>query len=190
MVFAHNFDGFEAIVGKLLMLVTEHSMSKSCRLPVGRERWWKKENVVMDFVNQFLIPEKQNPNWKKGIPHSWVKKEWHTALLIIHKYITCEGRFSLVYLYHIRLLIHINGDYPLNLPYFLLKSLSKMSKRVQSHPTTAKGSLFHQGLIKTLIISSLNEVQRPWDWLIQSLRNDLQSTKSKNSKRNKSAQHK
>jgi hypothetical protein len=158
--------------------------------PVGGERWWKKENVVMEFVNQFLIPEKQNPNWKKGIPHSWVKKEWHTTLLIIHRYITCEGRFSLVYLYHIRLLIHINGDYPLNLPYFLLKSLSKMSKRVQSHPATAKGSLFHQGLIKTLVISSLNEVQRPWDWLIQSLRNDLQSAKSKNSKGKKSSQQK
>jgi hypothetical protein len=72
-----------------------------------------------------LIPEKQNPNWKKGIPHSWVRKEWHTALLIIHRYITCEGRFSLVYLYHIRLLIHINGDYPLNLPYFYLKVYPK-----------------------------------------------------------------
>jgi hypothetical protein len=88
------------------------------------------------------------------------------------------------------MLIHINGDYPLNLPYFLLKSLSKMSKRVQSHPSTAKGSLFHEGLIKTLVISSLNEVQRPWDCLIQSLRNDLQSAKSKNAKRKKSTQQK
>jgi hypothetical protein len=70
--------------------------------------------------------------------------------------IICEGRFSLVYIYHIRLLIHINGDYPLNLPYFLLKSLSKMFKRVQSHLAIAKGSLFHLGLIKTLVISSLN----------------------------------
>jgi hypothetical protein len=39
------------------------------------ERWWKKENVVMEFVNQFLIPEKKNPNWSKGIPHDWVRKE-------------------------------------------------------------------------------------------------------------------
>ena len=156
MIFAHNFHGFEVVIGKLLMMVIEHSIARACKFPVGGERWWKKENVVMEFVNQLLIPKKQNPNGKKGIPHSWVKKEWHTTSMIIHMYITCEGRFSLVYIYHIILLIHINGDYPLNLPYFLLKSLSKMSKRVQSHPATAKGSLFHQGLINTLVISSLN----------------------------------
>jgi hypothetical protein len=62
MVFTQNFDGFEAIVGKLLMMVTEHSIARACKFPVGGERWWKKENVVMEFVNQFLIPEKQNPN--------------------------------------------------------------------------------------------------------------------------------
>jgi hypothetical protein len=32
-------------------------------LPIYGERWWKKENEVMEFVNQVLIPEKKNPNW-------------------------------------------------------------------------------------------------------------------------------
>jgi hypothetical protein len=54
-----------------------------------------------------------------------------------------------------------------------------MCKKVKSHPAIAKGSLFHQFLIKTLVVSSLNEVQRPWDWLIQSLGNDPQPSKSK-----------
>jgi hypothetical protein len=139
----------------------------------------------MEFLNQFLIPEKQNPNSRQGIPHSWVRKEWHTALLIIHMYITCEGRFSLVHIYHIRLLIHVNGDYPLNLPYLLLNILSKMSKRIQSHPATAKNSLFHQGLIKMLVLFSLNEVQRSWDWLIQSLNPNPEETNSKKVKEKK-----
>jgi hypothetical protein len=185
--FAQNFDGFGSVVGKLLMHVTEHSISKACILLVYGEIWWKKENVVMEFVNQFLILEKQNTNWNKGIPHNWIRKESHTALLIIHRYITCEGRFSLVYLYHIRLLIHINGNYPLNLLYLLLKRLSKMSKRVKSHPATTKGSIFHQGLIRTLVVFSLNEFQRSQDWLIQSLKPDLQSTKFKTVKGKKSA---
>jgi hypothetical protein len=170
MIFAQNFDGFKIVVCKLLMHVTKHSIAKACKLPIYGEIWWKKENLVMEFVNQFLIPEKQNPKWSQGIPHNWVKKEWNIAMLIIHRYITCEGRFSLVHLYHIRLSIHVNGDYPLNLPYLLLKILSKMSKRIQSHPATTKNSLFHQGLIKTLVMFSLNEVHRSWDWLIQSLK--------------------
>ena len=54
-----------------------------------------------------------------------------------------------------------------------------MSKRIQSHLAITKINLFHQGLIRTLVVFSLNEVQRSWDWLIQSLKLDLQSTKSK-----------
>jgi hypothetical protein len=56
MILAQNFDGFEAIVGKLLMMVTENSIARAYKLLVGGERWWKKENVVMEFMNQFLIP--------------------------------------------------------------------------------------------------------------------------------------
>jgi hypothetical protein len=182
MEFALNFDGHEVEIGKMLMLVTEQTIAKACRLVVGGERWWKKEHVVTEFVNQFLLPDKQNPNWKRGVPHSWIRPEWHTALIIIHRYITCEGRFSLVYIYHIRILMHLNGDYPLNLPYFLLKSLTKMSKRVQSLSTNAKSSLFHQVLIKTLVMSALRELQKPWSWLMQSLNPNTQSNKQKKGK--------
>jgi hypothetical protein len=75
--------------------------------------------------------------------------------------------------------MHLNGDYPLNLPYFLLKSLTKMSKKVQSISTNAKGSLFHQVLIKTLVMSSLNELQKPRSWLMESLKPVVKSNKSK-----------
>jgi len=106
-------------------------------------------------------------------------------MLIIHSYITCEGHFSLVHLYYIRLLIHVNGDYRINIPYLLLKILYNMSKRIQKHPAATNNSLFHQGLIKTLVIFSLNEVQRSWDWLIQSLKPKPREPKSKNSKEKK-----
>ena len=65
-----------------------------------------------------------------------------------------------------------------------------MSKRVQSHPATTKDSLFHQGLIRTLVVFSLNKIYRSWDWLIQSLKLDSQSTKSKTVKGKKSSKQK
>jgi hypothetical protein len=61
-------------VGKLLMHMTKHSITKACKLLVYGERWWKKEKAVMELVNQFLIPEKKNPKWSQGISHSWVRK--------------------------------------------------------------------------------------------------------------------
>ena len=82
--------------------------------------------------------------------------------------------------YHLRR--QIFTDYPLNLPYFLLKSLANMSKRVKSHPATAKSSLFHQVLIKNLVVGTLREVHKPWSWLIQSLNPDPQPRKQKRGK--------
>jgi hypothetical protein len=35
MAFAKNFNGYEVEIGKLLMLVTEQSITKACRLVVG-----------------------------------------------------------------------------------------------------------------------------------------------------------
>jgi hypothetical protein len=70
MIFAQNFDGFKVVIGNLLMMVTEQSISKACKLSIGGERWCKKEHVVMEFMNKLLLPDKQNPNWKKGVPHN------------------------------------------------------------------------------------------------------------------------
>jgi hypothetical protein len=78
--------------------------------------------------------------------------------------------------------MHINDDYPLNLPYFLLKSLTKISKKVQWISTNAKGSLFHQVLIKTLVMYALKKLQKPWNWLTESLKPITQSNKPKKGK--------
>ena len=39
IIFSHNFDVFETVVGTILMHMTEHSIAKACRLPVYGERW-------------------------------------------------------------------------------------------------------------------------------------------------------
>jgi hypothetical protein len=62
MEFALNFDGHEVEIDKMMILVTEKTIAKSCRLVVGGKRWWNKEHVLTEFVNQILLPDKQNPN--------------------------------------------------------------------------------------------------------------------------------
>jgi hypothetical protein len=39
-----------------------------------------------------------------------VEKEILKLLIMLQKYITCEGHFSLTFLYHIRLLLHFKGQ--------------------------------------------------------------------------------
>jgi hypothetical protein len=159
MLFANNFDGFQTQVGDVIIHVTEHSIAVTCHLPVKGERWWKKRRLPADLCNQFLVAEHQNPDWSQGIPNKWLKEEWQSVLVVVQKYITCEGRFSTIHCYHMCFLMHLNGDMEMNLPFYLLKILTKMEKRIQSHPQTAHKSLFHKGLIKIMVMYALSEVQ-------------------------------
>ena len=63
----------------------------------------------------------------KGIPITLLKPRWHNLLLILKQFVTCEGRYELVFLYHIHLLINFIG-FDLDMPFYLLMSLYKMSK--------------------------------------------------------------
>jgi hypothetical protein len=65
--------------------------------------------------------------------------------------------------------MHLSGDKELNLPFYLLKILTKMARRVQSHPKSSHGSLYLQGLIKILVLFALGEIEIPWNYFLQSI---------------------
>jgi hypothetical protein len=127
------------------------SLEQACALPVCGERWFKKGKLPPDLCNKFLVLEHQDPDWSQGIPVAWIKEDWKGALTTVQRYITGEGRFNIVHCYHLCFLMHLSGDREINLPYYLLKSLTKMARRVQGHPESAHRSLYHQGLIKLLV---------------------------------------
>jgi hypothetical protein len=65
--------------------------------------------------------------------------------------------------------MHLSRDKELNLPFYLLKILTKMARRVQSHPESTHRSLYHQVLIKILVLFTLGEIEMPWDYFLQSV---------------------
>jgi hypothetical protein len=94
------------------------------------------------------------------MPVSSLKPRWHDLLAIVKQFITCEGRFGLVFLYHLRLLMSFI-DFPLNMPYFLLRSLYKMGKWFKRQRSDS--SLFHHGLIKIILVHQLQLQNDCWD---------------------------
>jgi hypothetical protein len=137
--------------------------------------------------NQFLVAEHQNPDWSQGILIHWMREEWRGILSTIQRYITGEGRFSIVHCYHLIFLMHLNGDKEMNLPFYLLKILTKMSKRVQNYPQTSHRSLYHQGFIKILVLFALSELGMSWEEILVSL--GLQDEEPKNRKLNNNHQN-
>jgi hypothetical protein len=108
----------------------------------------------------------------KGMPVKALKSRWHDLLAIIKQFITCEGRYGLVFLYHLRLLMSFI-DFPLNVPHFLLRSLYKMAKRFKREKDDS--SLFHHCLIKIVIVHRLRLSGDCWEDFF--LRNGFASPK-------------
>ena len=86
---------------------------------------------------------------------------------IIMKYFTCEGRFSWVYAYHVRLLMHFTRAQLLNLPFFLHRSIENMASTIQKRPPSQQTAcLFHHSLIKIVILHQLEKKEISWETFI------------------------
>jgi hypothetical protein len=92
-----------------------------------------------------------------------LKDPWKDLAFLIQKYVTCEGCFSLIFLYHIIILLHLKGEKILNMPYFLIKYLTKMSKSIQKKNKNVDRSLYHHGLVKIIVKSELQKQGIEWD---------------------------
>ena len=112
--------------------LTEDLIAEAIGVPIDRESWFKK--IPFSFnPNNFLLLGNETIDWGKGVPLEKFKPEWKEAIGIVHNYITCNGRLELVFKYHIRFLQNLNQQSKMNFPFFLLKSLQKMSNRAKGH---------------------------------------------------------
>ena len=106
--------------------------------------------------------------FRKGILISALKNKWSNMLSILQKFITCEGRFGSMYVYHIRLSMNFLENGTLNLPFFLLNSLRRMTTNVQKKVESIETTLYHHGLVKILVEFHLRSVGDSWeDFLVR-----------------------
>ena len=128
------------------------------------EYWFKKVPFTFD-AQKYLLPVVV-ADWGKGVPIQKFKPEWIDPIKILQSYITCEWRFAFVFKYHFRFLQHLSHEAKMNLPFFFLKSLQKMSSRVKEHPDHTKQSVFHHGLIKLVISIVLRKKEKTWEYFL------------------------
>ena len=99
----------------------EALIAEVTELPRTRESWFKTTITKDVEFRSYLKPEHKNIVWKKRIPTSWLEEKWHHLLKAIFVYITCEGRYNRVMIYHFKLMNHFTGKIPLNLHFYLHK---------------------------------------------------------------------
>jgi hypothetical protein len=149
--FALTFDGCRAKVGDIQLEINEEFISSATGLPSSGQRWFKNSKVE-EVPWPLLFVSRKVTSCDRGMPISMLKPRWHDILMVVKQFVTCEGRYGLVFLYHLRLLMNFMG-YPLNMPFYFQRSLYKMSKRFKREK--ADSSLFHHGLIRLIIVHHL-----------------------------------
>ena len=72
-----------------------------------------KDKSLTPFISRSTTT---SVDWTKRIPRSWLIHPCEEITDIIKKFVTCEGRFNILYLYHIKLMQHLKNDCEINMP--------------------------------------------------------------------------
>jgi len=121
----------------LTLRLTPQLISRVTDLPMGVP-WDKEERKLgQKAKKEFFFPEEQFSEDNNGVWRTRLQLFWSEVSLQIMKYITCEGRFSIVYGYHFLLLTELRhqmdlpAEQKLSIPYFLLQSLIECATKLR-----------------------------------------------------------
>lgn len=143
------------------IIVNKYFIAKATYFPTEGMRLSKDYLTKNIPWEKFLISKKNSYN-VKGMIINLLKRKWKDLVLIIKRYITCEGHYGFIFYYHFQFVMFFLG-YKLNIPYYLFKSLTKMLKFHQKGFNKPDRSLFHYGLIQILVEFRLSQIRDSWE---------------------------
>ncbi len=102
------------IVGVTFTL-SPNIISEATGIPNVGEKWNKGQYIDREYYEPY-IKAKYHNKLKRVFPFKFLEDRFPPLMKIIIKYFTCEGWFSRLYAYHIRLLMHFNRVRMMNIP--------------------------------------------------------------------------
>ena len=158
--------GESAIIFGVEFTFSVASISLATGLPNHGEYSFKGMNLDLENYRPFL----KTPYREKHahiIPFGYLLEKYAPLMKVVMKLFTCERRFSRIYAYHIRLLMHFTIQKPLNMCNYLCRSLAKMSERIQMKNKEHYPSLFHHSLIKIIVLHQLTKKNMTWESFLE-----------------------
>jgi hypothetical protein len=143
--------------------MTETSISAAIGIPLSGEKWFKSMALSSSYAKDIFKPEYHANDLSKSMPRSQLIEQFDRLLKIIQRYFTCEGRFNTMYKSHIRFLLHFTGKVEMNITYYLLRSIGKMSERIQAKSKDVDSILFRSQLIRILFYEELGKKEISWE---------------------------
>ena len=121
---------------------------------------FSRKHIIRDVQQSFFLPEERIVLKGRGVHLSSLPPPWLRVARFIKHYLTCEGRYQVVYQHELLLLSHLRHNRRVNIPYYLLGCLKNMVPycRKAKDPTL---SLTHHRLIQLLIQTGFSQQNPP-----------------------------
>ena len=110
--------------------MSPETIAQATRIPNVGEEWSKRQQLDRYYYEPYI---------KLGcvrhltavFPFRFLRDEYAPLMKLIIRYFSCEGRFSRLYAYHVRLLMHFTRVRMMNIPYFMFRNIERMVVLVQ-----------------------------------------------------------
>ena len=107
MEFTLTYDNANAEVRGLKFQEDELTITRVSRLPQIGERRFERCVPIKPLIDTFLESGELVQGTEKGTRRDSFPTPWGEVVLYVCKFITCEGRFSLVFANHFKILNHL-----------------------------------------------------------------------------------
>jgi hypothetical protein len=158
--FALNLQEHHSVVNGVRISVTEEDIAAVSGLPTDGARIFSRKHIIRGAQQNFFLPEEQVIFKGRGIQLSSLPPPWPGVAKFIKHYLTCEGRYQVVYQHELLLLSHLRHNRHVNIPYYLLGCLRNMVPycRKAKEPIL---SLTHHRLCQLLINRGFQQQNQP-----------------------------
>jgi hypothetical protein len=160
MQFSLNLQKDHSVVEGVQILVTEEDIAEVSGLPIDDTRMFSRKHIIWNVQQNFFLPEEQIELKGRGVQLNSLPPPWSEVARFIKHYLTCEGRYQVVYEHDFLLLSHLRHNRRVNIPYYLLDYLKNMAHycRKAKDPTL---SLTHHRLVQFLIQRGFSQQNHP-----------------------------
>jgi hypothetical protein len=148
--FSQNLTEGYSMVNGVRIPVTEASIVAVTGLPRTGDRWFNRKTHLPDAQKGFLVNTERVQTKGRGVDVNSLPEPWGKVSEFLKRYITCEGRYQVVYFSDFILLSHLRHQKLINIPYYLLQSLHNMARFVKKSKSP-KNCVSNHRLIGLLI---------------------------------------
>ena len=119
------------MVNGMRIPVTKESVAVVTIFSITRNRWFSIKSHLPKAEQDFLMNDECVQTKGRGVDVNSLPAPWGKFVEFIKKYITCEGRYQVVYFSDFIILSHLRHHKLINMPYYILQSLHNMAQFVK-----------------------------------------------------------